>query len=192
MPSFQFSKLLEVPHIKMSILTLAPMIFLLVGLESIMDVKFSCPCRNDRNQVISVFIFIVPAVVVFVIMFLLLRPCKYESSSRTSQAQDSRGTSQGQDNRRMFQVLLVCCIPCLVWITICFIDGDYLACGFTDWNGHYACDKELHPICLNWCKPTKLSPGKNETECYDTTLKLIFISKVSIIGYWPNFPLQCL
>ncbi|KAF4097581.1 hypothetical protein G5714_021589 [Onychostoma macrolepis] len=50
-----------------------------------------------------------------------------------------------------------------------------------NWNGRYACDKELHPICLNWCKPTDLNQGGNETELYERTRELIEQSKC--IGY---------
>lgn len=181
----------------MSIVTSFPISFLLVGLQAIVDVKFSCPCKADRNKAISAFIFIVPALFAFVIMFVLLRPCQYkcrckkQNNTETSQGKDTKETSQGQDNSEtsLEKVFVVCCIPGIVWICICFIDGDYFACGLTNWTGRYACDNELHPNCLNWCKPTELSPEEYETEYYEKTRELIFTSKVSITGFLSNCPL---
>ncbi|XP_051772170.1 uncharacterized protein LOC127524571 [Ctenopharyngodon idella] len=207
MPSFPLLNMFGRQLTKMSIVTSFPISFLLVGLQAIVDVKFSCPCKADRNKAISAFIFIVPALFAFVIMFVLLRPCQYkcrckkQNNTETSQGKDTKETSQGQDNSETSQgkdtketsqgqdnsetslekAVVVCCIPGIVWICICFIDGDYFACGLTNWTGRYACDKELHPNCLNWCKPTELSPEEYETEYYEKTRELIFTSK--IIGY---------
>ncbi|XP_048061827.1 uncharacterized protein LOC125277482 [Megalobrama amblycephala] len=328
MPSLQFLNMFGRQLTQLSIVTSVPLGFSLVGLQAIMEVKFSCPCKAGWNTAISALVFCAPALFAFVIMFVLLRPIPFKYSccqkqnniedSRKSQAQDNKETSQAQDNKETSQAqdnkktsqaqdnkktsqaqdnketsqaqdnketsqaqdnketsqaqdnketsqaqdnketsqaqdnketsqaqdnketsqaqdnketsqaqdnketsqaqdnkktsqaqdnketsqgkneetpqehlkqcikcryttFFVCLIPSLVWICICFIDGDYLACGFTTCNGRYACDKELHPNCLNWCKPTELSPEKNETECYERTRKLIYISKIT--GY---------
>ncbi|XP_016106224.1 uncharacterized protein [Sinocyclocheilus grahami] len=192
---------------KKNAITSVPLSFMLLGLQALLDVQFSCPCKVKWNALISGFLFIVPSLFAFVIMFMLLRPCKYKCSH--SQRKNSGGRTQGQDNneasqeedksgqsqeqnksaiyqseetRQSFEtVLMACLIPPIVWICIFLIDGDYVACGFTDWNGRYACDKDLHPICLNWCKPTELNQGGNETELYEQTRELIDQSKC--IGY---------
>ncbi|XDV22695.1 hypothetical protein PO909_027541 [Leuciscus waleckii] len=170
----------------MSIVSSVPMIFLLVGLQEIMDVKFSCPCRVGRNHALTSCIFFAPAIVA-------LNKITVEHLKEKTAVEHLRlKKNELVENLSCRKVFVVCCIPCLVWICIFFIDGDYLACGLTDCNGYYACDNELHPRCMNWCKPTKLSPPKNETECYERTLELIWISKVSFIGFWPNFPLYCM
>ncbi|XDV22697.1 hypothetical protein PO909_027543, partial [Leuciscus waleckii] len=235
MSSVQFLRLFVTPLSKMNIVTSVSIIFLLVGLQAIMDVKFSCPCRVGRNQALTSCILFAPAIFALLIMLLLLRSYKNESSlcssqgkdssgtsqgkdssgtsqgkdsSGTSQGKDSSGTSQGKDSsgtsqgkessgtsqgkdssgtsqsekKLSWDKAFVVCITCLVWICIFFIDGDYLACGLTNWNGHYACDNELHPRCVNWCKPTKLSRGQNETECYEKTLEFIWISKITGYG----------
>ncbi|KAK9963988.1 hypothetical protein ABG768_005199 [Culter alburnus] len=306
MPSLPFLNIFGRQLTQLRIATSVPMTFSLVGLQAIIDVKFSCPCKAYWNIAISAFIFIVPALFAFVIMFALLKPFQYKRSSQkqnnsetsqgkdsketsqgkdnsetsqgkdsketsqgkdsketsqgkdnsetsqgkdsketsqgkdsketsqgkdnsetsqgkdskeTSQGKDSKETSQGKDNSETSQgkdsketsqgkdsketsqgkvnsessqgkdnsessqkiAYLVCLIPSLVWICLFFIDGDYIACGFTTCNGRYACDTELHPNCFNWCKPTELSPEKNETECYKSTWQLIYISK--IVGY---------
>ncbi|XP_048061826.1 uncharacterized protein LOC125277480 [Megalobrama amblycephala] len=201
MPSLPFLNIFGRQLTQMSIVTSVPMTFSLVGLQAVMDVKFSCPCKAYWNMPITAFIFIVPAFFAFIIMFILLRPIpfKYSCSQKQNNIEASRRnkdceeTSQGHDNKETPQehlkycikcrvkTFLVCLIPSLVWICIFLIDGDYIACGFTNWNGRYACDKELHPYCLNWCKPTELSSEKNETKCYERTRELIYISKIS--GY---------
>lgn len=138
---------------------------------------------------------------------MFLRPCKYslsqgqdsngklqeqdkneasqeQGTDGQSQEQDERGKSQSEETKQSFVTVLVAClIPPIVWICIFFIDGDYLACAATDWNGQYACDKELHPICLNWCKPTELNQGGNETELYEQTRDMIDTSKVNASGF---------
>lgn len=130
-------------------------------------------------------------------MLLLLRPwkCKCEWNKQKCCCcgkQNNRGASQGEASQSKIndldvnfsceKAVLVCLIPSLVRICLCFIDGDYLACGVTDWSGHYACDKQLHPNCLNWCKPNDLRQGKKETEHkYEKTRNWIAISKTT--GY---------
>ncbi|XP_043079309.1 uncharacterized protein LOC122327776 [Puntigrus tetrazona] len=192
---------------KKNAFTSVPLSFMLLGLQELIDVHFSCPCKVKWNSLITGFLFIVPALFAFVIMFMLLRPCKYKRSrsqrqksvgraqgqgnKEASQERDESGESQEQDKSAIHQfdearqsfptVLMACLIPPIVWICIFFIDGDYLACGFTDWNGRYACDKDLHPICLNWCKPTDLNQRENQTELYERTRELIDQSKC--VGY---------
>ncbi|XP_058615498.1 uncharacterized protein LOC131529695 [Onychostoma macrolepis] len=260
MPSFQFLSLFWGQLAKRSMVTSVPLSLLLVGLQAMIDVKFSCPCNVKWNNHLIALIFIAPITIALVIMILLLRPFHYECSCNcscknqnnsgrtqgqddrgttqgkddrgstqgqddrgTSQGQDNRGTSQGQDNRGTTQgqdnrgttqgqdnrgtsqgqdkketsqseineleanlscgkASLVCLIPSLVWLCLCLMDGDYIACGQTYWNGLYTCDKELHPYCLNWCKPNKLSQGKNETEYYEETQT--FIARSKLAGYY--------
>ncbi|KAL1251478.1 hypothetical protein QQF64_019274 [Cirrhinus molitorella] len=183
---------------KKNAITSVPLSFMMLGLQALIAVKFSCPCKVKWNALTSLFLFVVPALFAFVIMFMLLRPCKFKCSrsqrqtsggrtqsrvnNEASQEEDKSGIYQSEDTSQSFEIVLMAClIPPIVWICIFFIDGDYLACGFTDWNGRYACDKDLHPICLNWCKPTELNQGGNETKLYERTRELIDQSKC--IGY---------
>lgn len=192
---------------KKNAITSVPLSFMLLGLQALMDVQFSCPCKVKWNALISSFVLIVPALFVFVIMLMFLRPCKYSHSQGQdsngklqeqdknkasqedgkggqSQEQDGRGKSESEETKQSFVTVLVAClIPPVVWICIFFIDGDYLACAATDWNGQYACDKKLHPICLNWCKPTESNQGGNETELYEQTREMVDKSKVNATGF---------
>ncbi|XP_048061795.1 uncharacterized protein LOC125277453 [Megalobrama amblycephala] len=188
MPSLQFLNMFGRQLTKMSIVTSVPLGFSLVGLQGIMDVKFSCPCKAGWNRDISALIFCSPALFALVIMLVLLRPFQYKCScqdgEKTPQGQGNTGASEGDLKcciKCCVKAFLVCWIPSLLWICICFIDGDYLACGLTNWNGRYACENDLHPKCFNWCKPTELSPEINETECYEKTQKWIYDSKIA--GY---------
>ncbi|XP_052394304.1 uncharacterized protein LOC127942554 [Carassius gibelio] len=113
--------------------------------------------------------------------------CGEQNKRGASKREDKKEASQSEKdeldvNFSREKAVLACLTPSLVWICLCFIDGDYLTCGLTYWDGHYACDKELHPNCLNWCKPNDLGQGKKETEHeYEQTRNWIAISKTT--GY---------
>ncbi|KAL1251474.1 hypothetical protein QQF64_019270 [Cirrhinus molitorella] len=63
-----------------------------------------------------------------------------------------------------------------MWIIILLLDGDYVACGMTDWNGVYVFDNQLN---RSWCKPTE--DIQNETALKDLTRLYIHQSQLS--GY---------
>lgn len=156
-----------------------PLLALLVGFQILTDIQFSCPCSVGWNQVISVFIIGVPACLAPVIMLLFLELNAAHENSEESQEQDKSGTTQSKETKQSQKTCFVFLAPSVVWLCLCLIDGDYIACAATHWNGKYACDKELHSNCLNWCKP-ELNQGTNETELYNYTHKAINISKVSL------------
>ncbi|XP_056304151.1 uncharacterized protein LOC130216276 [Danio aesculapii] len=204
MPLKPFVKVVGNLLSKKNAITSVPMSFLLVGLQALINVHFSCPCIYAWNITLSIFVLVVPAFFAFVIMLMLLKPWKYKHiHTARSGCQKSKcgGSSMKNENNKGSQeqekkvqnesketwsqtkescewVLLACLIPPVVWICIYFIDGDYVACAASNWNGRYACDKELHPVCLNWCKPNE---EQNETEKYEKTLEAIRASK--ICGY---------
>lgn len=203
------------------------MSILLVGLEAILNVHFTCPCKAGLNVSIVVLIFIAPALFASLVMLLLLWPCTYncsyfqeqnnsgasegqniggtsqEQNRGGSETQDIRGASQGQDaggtsqSRKNNSVEALSCgiafglciFPCLVWTCALLINGDYVACAHTQCYGRYACDKELNPNCLNWCKPINSSQN-NETRCYEITQELTTKSKVSIIVFFTQFQVK--
>ncbi|XP_016295795.1 uncharacterized protein LOC107653572 [Sinocyclocheilus anshuiensis] len=68
----------------------------------------------------------------------------------------------------------LCLIPPFVWIILVLLDGDYVACQDTYWNGVYISDDQLH---VKWCKPTKSVPRRNETELQALTLSFIATSQ---------------
>ncbi|XP_067237280.1 uncharacterized protein [Chanodichthys erythropterus] len=69
-----------------------------------------------------------------------------------------------------------CLIPPVIWICILLLDGKYVACAMTHWNGVYVLDEELN---MFWCKPTEKI--QNETELRDSTRKYIYNSQYA--GY---------
>ncbi|KAK7136899.1 hypothetical protein R3I93_017076 [Phoxinus phoxinus] len=139
---------------------------LLVGFLAITDNKFTCPCRNDQNAVVTVSIFIGPAVFAFVIMFHILRPLRYGWFHCPERVED--------DTQKNYpKALISCLIPPVIWIFILLLDGDYVACAMTDWNGDYVGET------LRWCKPTE--ERLNGTNPQDLTRKFIHQSQYS--GY---------
>ncbi|XP_073718354.1 uncharacterized protein [Misgurnus anguillicaudatus] len=114
---------------------------LLIGLEELIEPTLSCPCRNDLNVTLIALIFIGPLVFTFAIMLALLRPCK----------QCDHCTFSTKDCVTQF---INCLIPPVMWIIILLIDGDYLACSLTTWEGNYVFDNEIN---MKWCQPTQLA-----------------------------------
>lgn len=154
--------------------------FLLLGFQVFMGVKFACPCRFLWNQIIALLIVIVPAFFAGLMMHLFLRFQK-QNNSGWSEGQDNTGRSKsGKKLHCMIRL-----IPSLLWLCIFFIDGDYVACGLTNWNGHYTCDTDVHPNCVSWCKPES-NQGTNNTGKYISTQEKINISKVNTKYFYPT------
>ncbi|XP_056615662.1 calcium homeostasis modulator protein 5-like [Triplophysa dalaica] len=124
-----------------------PLSCLLIGLEALMDLEFSCPCRMEWNHVLSNLIITAPACFAFVLMFLWLRPCGCKVQSWKC---DSSGLCDKaiQDGVKSF---LHCLIPPVVWFFLVLYDGSYYTCSQTDWDGVYVHDEVLGK---KWCKPT--------------------------------------
>lgn len=146
---------------KLALAISVPMIILLIPLEALIDKDFICPCDAKLNPIITNLIFAGPFILVFASMCIILQQIKFKSS--------------------VFQplkMLFLCLIPPFVWIVLVLLDGDYVACRDTDWNGVYVSDDQLH---LRWCKPTDSFPGRNDTELQALTLS--FIVKSQMYGF---------
>lgn len=150
------------------VFTSIPLSLLLVLLEGLFDDEFSCPCKAELNADTSNFIFAAPFFFFFSLMCLALQPFKPEP--------------QHCDNCSckclMVKEFVHCLIPPFVWIILLLLDGNYLACRDTDWNGVYVSEDKHH---LKWCKPTESIPGRNETELRDLTLSFVASSQVCCI-----------
>lgn len=113
-----------------------PFSVLLFGLEALIDSQFECPCKTEWNRTLYTCIVFIPPCFAFMLMFLCLRPFKAQNWTTFSDCLES---------------LLHCLIPPVVWVFLLLHDGDYFACGATDWDGVYVYDDEL---TVKWCKPT--------------------------------------
>ncbi|XP_036420212.1 calcium homeostasis modulator protein 5-like [Colossoma macropomum] len=111
--------------------------WLLLGIEKLMEMQLSCPCKPGVNEAFVAFMFIVPALLVFTVMLLLTRPCKHPCR---------RGSS------RFAQALLPCLIPPTLWVILLLLNGQYVACGLTYWKGIYVLDEDKPPLL--WCEPS--------------------------------------
>ncbi|XP_043085084.1 uncharacterized protein LOC122331594 [Puntigrus tetrazona] len=136
-----------------------PLNALLYGLEELAEIRFSCPCNVKMNYRFILAMFIGPPFFILALMFLFFRPFKlgYFHCPKKANAETEEKTQQSWPKS-----FVNCLIPPVMWIIILFLDGDYLVCGYTDWNGHYVFDAELN---RSWCKPTK--GMQNETELRD-------------------------
>lgn len=134
-----------------------------------MELKLSCPCRHEMSKRLITSIFVGPPVLLFAIVFILLNPLRYVCNED--------GEIKG------WQTFLKdfghCLILPIIWVIILLLDGDYLACYWTNWEGKHVFDKEIKKM---WCQPTDLVNARNESDIqhkYQT-----FISESQFIGYF--------
>ncbi|KAL7831557.1 hypothetical protein SRHO_G00310600 [Serrasalmus rhombeus] len=142
-----------------------PVTFILMGAEKMMGLEFSCPCQPQLNLSLVSFMFSVPALLVFTIMLILARPCKYTCGCCSC--------------RKFAESFLACLIPPTVWFILLFLDGRYLACVMTNWNGMYVSDMGDPPV--RWCEPV----GSNKIK--GRRLHQDFITYSKIMGYFLLF-----
>lgn len=165
---------------KKAVFTSLPISILLIPFEALIDKDFSCPCKVGLNTVVSLFIFVSPFVFVFALTCFFLQPVKHvdQCSAKKcfSKCPCKRPNLQCLRECVNLKDLFLCLIPPIVWIILVLLDGDYVACLGTNWNGVYISDKELN---VKWCKPTELIAGRNETKLQALTLSSIAVSQVS-------------
>ncbi|KAI2650488.1 Calcium homeostasis modulator protein 4 [Labeo rohita] len=154
-----------------AVFTTFPLSLLLIGLEKLTEVEFfSCPCRVELNALLTASIFIGPALFTFTLIFLFLRPFKYGCSRCCGGVND-------ESKQNCPKAFTCCLIPPVIWLFVLLLDGEYVACGKTNWIGDYVFDKELN---RSWCKPTE-KMKENETELRDLTRK--YIQRSQFAGY---------
>ncbi|XDV39421.1 hypothetical protein PO909_008671 [Leuciscus waleckii] len=156
---------------KSAVFTSIPLSILLVPLERLSDKHFSCPCKAELNVDASNLIFVAPFFFFFSLMCLALQPFKpiHQHGSNCSCSLNCKKCCSYCIFLKCKEFIL-CLIPPCVWIILLLLDGNYLACRDTDWNGVYVSEDEHH---LKWCKPFKSIPGRNETELRDLTLRFV-------------------
>ncbi|XP_060768413.1 uncharacterized protein LOC132875564 isoform X2 [Neoarius graeffei] len=136
----------------------------LLGLENFLDDNFVCPCKRSYNQVICVFYCVVPA-----FGCLICTLCFVDLSSSTKNKEMvCTGNSRNKGQRIFYSILAV-----LIWLSLFFTDGRYLACAWSDWDG--VLTKSDTFGIGKWCKPTGNETSEIETQ--QRTLKLMYISQ---------------
>jgi len=133
--------------------------FFLMLLEALFDKDFSCPCDVELNAQMVNLIFAGP----FVFVFALI--CYISFTDLKSRSE-------------LLKTFLLCLLPPLLWITLVFLDGDYVACKKTYWNGLYVYDDQQQ---FKWCKPISSVPGTNDTELRALTQGFVVESQVSYL-----------
>lgn len=152
---------------------------LLIGVEEFMEIQvFVCPCRPDLNVQLTACVFIGPALFIFELLFLFLRPFKERCSRCCGGANDDTQQSCPK-------AFASCLIPPVMWVIILLLDGDYVACAMTDWKGDPVFDNQLN---RSWCKPVE--SFRKETVLRNLTLKYIHQSQVNTI-YCMSFSCYC-
>lgn len=92
------------------------------------------PCWAEYSYISFNLFFFGPVLIVIDIMLPFFK-LRAQGTSGTSQARDKCGTEWN------CTTVVLCLVPFVVWLYLCLIDGDYIGCEATDWNGKYACDK---------------------------------------------------
>ncbi|XP_053086392.1 uncharacterized protein LOC128317596 [Pangasianodon hypophthalmus] len=175
----------------------------LIVLEKILDTEFVCPCKPRYNEGVFSLYFIISSIACFVVTFyfvdlspktedgkkdnsesnkknksdvpLLDRVGKGregDTTSSSSNVEDGKTMEKSKRNKFLYSALVT-----FIWLFLLFIDGRYLACACSNWEGSYTKSDTLGNA--KWCKPTG-----NETsliESQNKTLKCMSISQ--IIGF---------
>lgn len=146
-----------------------PSTVFLIVLKKLIEIEFhSCPCKVELNALVILFMFIGPAFFIFILLYLILRFLKYRCSFCRGANDDTR--------RYCPKAVAVCLISPVIWVIILLIDGEYIACGMTYWNGVYVFDDDLQKL---WCKPTEEIRNKTVTELRNLTSTYIHHSQVN-------------
>uniref|UniRef100_A0A672K814 Uncharacterized protein n=1 Tax=Sinocyclocheilus grahami TaxID=75366 RepID=A0A672K814_SINGR len=113
---------------KTAVFTSFPLSLLLFGLETLLDVQFSCPCGRFWHKELPSLMFAGPPCFTFMLMFLLTRPLK-NINIRCFQGCVC-ATCQNKKKRcntfcLRLKSFLHCLIPPLVWVVLFFYDVAY-------------------------------------------------------------------
>ncbi|KAL6462076.1 hypothetical protein MHYP_G00302210 [Metynnis hypsauchen] len=132
----------------------------MIGIEKVMETEFLCPCKPVLNQLLAAFMFIAPALLAFIIMLFLVRPCKHCSCSSCRKC--------------CAKAFLPCLIPPVAWVIMLLLDGQYMACGLTFEQGNYISDKDDPPV--KWCQ----SNSSDETVEKQLHQQIVGLSKTAV------------
>lgn len=139
-----------------------PMSLLLIGLEALIEHEFVCPCAHmcKWNVFATLLVIVIPPLFACALMYF------YSTYFKTQ-------NNVNEENRK--KKTLHYLIPCVIWLFIMLLDGDYCACIFTCWKGMYVLDGKLN---RKWCEPT--GPERNDTKLKEIPERAIFWSQVNV------------
>lgn len=147
------------------------------GVEELMELKLSCPCSSKLSAGLISSIFIGPFLFIFAIMFILFKLYKY-CQFQCCCCKKSSDNSCFKVELDFWKALGHCLILPCTWVIILFLDGDYLACCLTYWEGQYVFDKDIKKM---WCQPTELAYAGNKSDLQHEYRR--FISTSQLTGY---------
>ncbi|XP_017543161.1 uncharacterized protein LOC108414770 isoform X1 [Pygocentrus nattereri] len=147
------------------------LIFMLISLvvsEDYIGKDFNCPCKSNFRKKIFFSYLLVPAFVVFAVMYCIMTELQtskkgyqqQESNEETQVLESNRGAQiSGRPNECSFKKILPgkwrqliftfwCFIPSFFWMILFFCDGRYWACYLTTYEGD-ADSTALPP--WEWC-----------------------------------------
>ncbi|KAF5889300.1 protein FAM26F-like, partial [Clarias magur] len=134
----------------------------LLGLEDILDDNFVCPCKHDYNHAISFFYAFVPALGCLICTMLFVDL-------------SVQGVKEGKRYRCTKQRVSYSLLSVSICVSLYFIDGRYVACAYSDWEGVYTKSNTLG--IGKWCKPVGNETSELKSEL--RTLELMFISQLT-------------
>lgn len=148
---------------------------LLIPLNILTDFKFSCPCTKHWNIGMAFIVFIAPALLVFALTLISLLKFNVRGNNKQRARGDVKAEEKGYNICVYVSISL---FPFLMWIIMLLIDGDYVACSQTNWEGQYSYDNKLQ---IKWCKPTELMSVKDEAQLQNQILQ--YIRNSQLAGY---------
>lgn len=134
-----------------------------MALENMLGDNFVCPCQHNLNIVICV-LYGVVSTLGLICALLFVDPSPEGGKDQVAVC------SSSNTQRRLYTVLSV-----LIWLSLFFLDGRYVACAGSTWEAVYIKSETLG--IAKWCKPT--GNETSELERHQRTLELMSISQVS-------------
>ncbi|XP_056615891.1 uncharacterized protein LOC130430756 [Triplophysa dalaica] len=144
-----------------------PMSVVSIGLEELVELNLSCPC-NSWNGWLITFIFIGPFFLLWALMVVLLMPAEnpaddnvVKNTSKCTSECWSKFTSKciSLCTSKFWKALAHSLIPPIMWIILLCLDGDYLACFYSTFEGDYVFDQKLN---RKWCAPYEPAFAENK------------------------------
>lgn len=147
--------------------------FLLAGVEKMLEVDFACPCNPTWNAVFVAPFFLIPAVTASFLMLLI------RASMKQTESPNARKT-------KLIKTTLCCLLPQIVWLALMLLNGQYMVCAKTNWQGTFMSSDNTY---LKWCEPINVTVQTSK-ELLTLSHRFYILSQVRI--FFVLFLLQIL